>query len=83
MCSSVCTLGAWCAYGGGRQCSAGGRWNSGGRLLSAAWSEATRLPGCGTMTSTAEAPIGVYDILSVSQSCCIVVGCAVDSSHAV
>ena len=52
-------------------------------MLSAAWSEATKLPGCGTVTSTAEAPTGVCDILTVSQSCCIVVGSAVDSSHAV
>ena len=70
-------------YGGGRQYSNGGCSNSGGRLLSASWSEATRLPGRGTMTSTAEAATGLYDILSASKSCCIVVGSAVDSSHAV
>ena len=52
-------------------------------MLCAAWSEATRLPGRATVTSTAEAPTGVCDILAVSRSCCIVGGSAVDSSHAV
>ena len=83
MYSSVGTLGARCVYSRGRQCSNGGRWTSGGRLLSSAWSDATRLPGCRTVTSTAEAPTGVCDILTISQSCRIVVGSAVDSSHAV
>ena len=70
-------------YSGERQCSNGGRWNNEGGVLSASWSEATRLSGCGTVTSTTEAPEGVCDILTVIQSCCIVGGSAVDSSHAV
>ena len=49
----------------------------------AAWSEATRLPGCATVTPTAEAATGVCHILVASQSCCAVVGSAVDSSPAV
>ena len=69
-------------YSGGRQFSDGGRWNSGGGVLSAAWS-ATSLSGFGTVKSTTETPAGVCDILTVSQSCCIVVGSVVDSSHAV
>ena len=52
-------------------------------MLSAAWSEATRLPGCGTVTSAAEAPTGVCHILAASQSCRVVAGSAVGSSHAV
>ena len=51
-------------------------------MLSAAWS-ATSLSGFGTVKSTTETPAGVCDILTVSQSCCIVVGSVVDSSHAV
>ena len=40
--------------------------------------------GCGTVTSTAEAPTDVCAILLLaSQSCCAVVGSAVDSSPAV
>ena len=70
-------------YGGGRQCNNGGRWNSVGAVLSAAWSEATRLPVCRTVTSAAETPTSACDILTVSQSCCIIVGSAVDISHAV
>ena len=49
-------------------------------MLCAAWSEATRLPGCATVTSSAETPTGVYHILVASQSCCAVVGSVVDSS---
>ena len=52
-------------------------------MLRAAWSEATRLPGCATVTSLAEAPTGVCHIRVASQSCCAVVGGAVDSSPAV
>ena len=63
MYSSECTLGARCVYSGGRQCSNGRRWNSDGGVLCPAWSESTRLPGCGTVTSTAEAPTGVCPIL--------------------
>ena len=68
---------------GGRQYNNEGRWDSGGGVLSATWSEETRLLGCGTVTSTAEAPTGVIHILTPSQSYCIFVGSAVDSSHAV
>ena len=49
-------------------------------MLCAAWSEATRLPGCATVTSSAGTPTGVYHILVASQSCCAVVGSVVDSS---
>ena len=50
-------------------------------LLSAAWSGATRLSGCGTVTSTAEAPTGVRPMLLYAiQSCCAVFGSGVDSS---
>ena len=52
-------------------------------MLSAAWSEATRQSGCGTETSTTEAPTDVCHVLTASQSCCTVGGSAVDSSHAV
>ena len=83
MYSSVYTLGARCLYSGGCQCSNDGHWDSGGYVLSAAWSEATRLPGCGTVTSAAEAPTGVCHILAASQSCRVVAGSAVGSSHAV
>ena len=80
---SVCKLGARCVYSGGRQCSNGGRWNSERGVLNAAWSEATRLHGCGTVTSITKAPTGVCPILAASQPCCIADGSAVDSSHAV
>ena len=52
-------------------------------MLCAAWSEATRLPGCATVTSTAEAPTGACHIYVASQTCCAVVGSTVDSSPAV
>ena len=53
-------------------------------MLGAAWSEATRLSGCGTVMSTAEAPTGVCPMLLIAiQSCCAVVGSAVGSSLAV
>ena len=51
--------------------------------MRAAWSEATRQPGCATVKSTAEALTGVCHIRVASQSCRAVVGGAVDSSPAV
>ena len=54
--------------------------NSGGGVLSAAWSEEIRLSDCGTVTSTAEAPTVVCHILTASQPCWILVGSAMDSS---
>ena len=45
--------------------------------------EQTRLWGCGIVTCTAEAPTGGCDIPIVSQSCCVVGGSVVDSSHSV
>ena len=63
MYSSECTLGARCVYNGEHWCGNDGRWNSGGGVLYATWSEATRLSGCGTVTSTAEAPTGACPIL--------------------
>ena len=47
-------------------------------MLSAVRSEATRLRGCGTVTSPVEAPTGVCHILTASQLCCIVVRSAED-----
>ena len=55
-----------------------GRLNSGGGVLSAAWSETAKQSGCGTATSTAEAPTDVCLTLTASQSCCIVGGSAAD-----
>ena len=69
MYSSVYRLGARCLYRGGRQCSNEGRWDSGGGVLSAPWSEATRLPACGTVMSTAEIPTSACHMLTASQSC--------------
>ena len=53
---SVGTNGAMCLYSGGRRCSNGGRLNSGGGVLTAAWSQTSQQSGCGTVRSTAEAP---------------------------
>ena len=54
-------------YSGGRKCSSGRRLNGGGGVLSAAWSEAAKQSGCGTVTSTAEAPTDVYIPLTANQ----------------
>ena len=63
MYSSECTLGARYVYNGERWCGNEGRRNSGGGVLYDTWSEATRLSGCVTVTSTAEAPTGACTIL--------------------
>ena len=46
-------------------------------------SDSTRLLGRASVMSTAEDPTSECDILTVSQSCSIVGGSAVDSGHAV
>ena len=53
-------------------------------VLSAAWSEATRLSGRGTVSSTAQAPTGVCPMLLLAIiSCWAVVGSTMYSSPAV
>ena len=81
MYSCVCTLEERCVYSGGRQC--GGRWNGGGAVPFVWCSDSTRLLGRASVMSTAEDPTSECDILTVSQSCSIVGGSAVDSGHAV